>query len=99
VQYTAVRYTQRLVEAGIVPSVGSRGDSCDNALAESVHALYKTELIGPRGPWRGRGDVEIATLEWIDWYNHRRLHGALGDIPPAEYEANFHNGGRQLTAG
>jgi putative transposase len=97
VQYTAIRYTQRLVEAGIDPSVGSRGDSYDNALAESTIGLFKTELIKPRGPWCSVEQVEIATLEWIDWYNARRLHTALGDIPPTEFEANFHAGRDQLT--
>ena len=89
VQYLAIRYTERLAEAGVVPSVGSRGDSYDNALAESFNGLYKTELIRHRGPWRGLDDVEYATLEYVDWFNHRRLHGDLGMIPPAEFEATF----------
>jgi putative transposase len=87
VQYLAIRYTERLAEAGAVPSVGSRGDSYDNALAESFNGLYKTELIRHRGPWRGLDDVEYATLEYVDWFNHRRLHGELGMLPPAEFEA------------
>ena len=89
VQYLAIRYTERLAEAGAVPSVGARGDSYDNALAESFNGLYKTELIRHRGPWRGLDDVEYATLEYVDWFNHRRLHGELGMIPPAEFEATF----------
>jgi putative transposase len=96
-QYTAIRYTERLEEAGIQPSVGSKGDSYDNALAETVNGLFKTELIGPRGPWRSVEQVEIAMLEWIDWYNHRRLHSALGDIPPVEFEANYYASLGQLT--
>ncbi len=88
-QYLAIRYTERLAEAGAVPSVGSRGDSYDNALAESFNGLYKAELIRHRGPWRGLDDVEYATLEYVDWFNHRRLHGELGMIPPAEFEATF----------
>jgi putative transposase len=87
VQYLAIRYPERLTEAGAVPSVGSRGDSYDNALAESFNGLYKTELIRHRGPWRGLDDVEYATLEYVDWFNHRRLHGELGMLPPAEFEA------------
>jgi len=87
VQYLAIRYTERLAEAGVVPSVGSRGDSYDNALAESFNGLYKAELIRHRGPWRGLDDVEYATLEYVDWFNHRRLHGELGMSPPAEFEA------------
>jgi putative transposase len=87
VQYLAIRYTERLAEAGVVPSVGSRGDSYDNALAESFNGLYKAELIRHRGPWRGLDDVEYATLEYVDWFNHRRLHGELGMLPPAEFEA------------
>ena len=87
VQYLAIRYTERLAEAGVVPSVGSRGDSYDNALAESFNGLYKAELIRHRGPWRGLDDVEYATLEHVDWCNHRRLHGELGMRPPAEFEA------------
>jgi putative transposase len=87
VQYLAIRYTERLAEAGVTPSVGSRGDSYDNALAESFNGLYKTELIRHRGPWRGLDDVEYATLEYVDWFNHRRLHGELGLRPPAEFEA------------
>lgn len=85
-QYLAIRYTERLAEAGAVPSVGSRGDSYDNALAETVHGLFKTELIRRRRPWRSLEQVELATAEWVAWWNHRRLHGAVGDLPPAEYE-------------
>ena len=88
-QYLAIRYTERLAEAGAVPSVGSRGDSYDNALAESFNGLYKTELIRHVGPWRGLDDVAYATLEYVDWFNHRRLHGELGMITPAEFEATF----------
>ena len=88
VQYLSIRYTERLAEAGAVTSVGSRGDSYDNALAESLIGLYKTELVHRRGPWRGLDDLELATLEWVDWYNHRRLHSALDYRPPAEYERN-----------
>ncbi len=87
VPYLAIRYTERLAEAGLVPSVGSRGDSYDHALAESFNGLYKAELIRHRGPWRGLDDVEYATLEYVDWFNHRRLHGELGMRPPAEFEA------------
>jgi putative transposase len=86
-QYLAIRYTERLAEEGAVASVGSRGDSYDNALAEAVNGLYKAELIGRRGPWRGAEQVELATLAWVQWWNERRLHSAIGDIPPAEYEA------------
>jgi putative transposase len=91
VQYLAIRYTERLAEAGVVASVGSRGDSYDNALAESFNGLYKTEMIRKRGPWRGLDDVEYATLEYVDWFNHRRLHGELGMIPPAEIEAIYYD--------
>lgn len=86
-QYLAIRYTERLAEAGVVTSVGSHGDSYDNALAESFNGLYKTELIRLEGPWRGLDDVEFATLAYVDWFNHRRLHGEIGMVPPAEYEA------------
>jgi putative transposase len=89
VQYLEIRYTERLGEAGVVNSVGSRGDSYDNALAESFNGLYKTELIRRQGPWRGLDDVEFATLEYIDWFNHRRLHSEIGKIPPAELEATY----------
>ena len=88
VQYLSIRYTERLAEVGVVTSVGSRGDSYDNALAESVNGLYKTELVRKQGPWRGLEDLEFATLKWVDWYNHRRLFSALGYVPPAEYEAS-----------
>ena len=88
--YTSIRYTERLAEAGARPSIGSVGDSYDNALAESVIGLFKTELIRPRGPWRGPDAVELATLEWVDWFNNRRLFEALGDIPPAEAEATYY---------
>ncbi len=96
-QYTAIRYGERLHDAGIQPSVGSVGDSYDNALAESAVGLYKAELIEPRKPWRGPQQVELATLAWVDWFNQRRLHGALGDVPPAEYEAAFAASSGQLS--
>jgi putative transposase len=89
-QYLAIRYTERLAEAGAVTSVGSRGDSYDNALAETVIGLYKTELIRRRGPWKGLEEVEYATLEWVDWFNHRRLLEPIGHVPPAEFEATYH---------
>ena len=88
-QYTSIRYTERLAEAGAKPSIGSVGDSYDNAMAESIIGLFKTEVIRRRGPWRGRDAVEIATLEWVDWYNNRRLFEALGHIPPAEAESTY----------
>jgi putative transposase len=90
-QYLSIRYTQRLAEAGAVTSVGSRGDSYDNALAETIIGLYKTELVRRRGPWRGLDEVEYATLEWVDWFNHRRLLEPIGYVPPAEFEAAFHS--------
>jgi putative transposase len=89
-QYVSIRYTERLAEAGVEPSVGSVGDSYDNALAESVIGLYKTEVIRRRGPWRCLEDVEFATLEWVDWFNHRRLLEPIGNIPPAELEAKYY---------
>lgn len=87
VQYLAIRYTERLADAGAVTSVGSRGDSYDNALAESFNGLYKAELIHKQGPWRGLDDVEFETLSYVDWFNQRRLHGEIGMVPPAEFEA------------
>ncbi len=90
VQYLSIRYTERLAEAGIEPSVGSRGDSYDNALAETVIGLFKTEVIHRCGPWRGLEDVEIATLEWVWWFNERRLMEPLGYLPPAEYEDAYY---------
>jgi transposase InsO family protein len=89
-QYLAIRYTERLAEAGIEPSVGSRGDSYDNALAETVIGLFKTEVIRQAGPWRGLEDVEYATLEWVAWFNTQRLLEPLGYLPPAEYEERYH---------
>ena len=86
-QFTSIRYGERLAELGAVPSIGTVGDSFDNALAESVNGLYKTELIKPRGPWKTLDEVEYATAEWVDWFNHRRLYEYCGDIPPAELEA------------
>ena len=88
-QFTSIRYGERLDEIGAVPSIGSVGDSYDNALAETVMGLYKTELIRPEGPWRTVDDVELATLSWVHWFNHDRLHGTLGDIPPVEFEAAY----------
>jgi putative transposase len=92
VQYLAVRYTERLAEAGAVASVGSRGDSYDNAMAEALNSLFKGELVRNRGPWRSIDDLEVAVAEWVDWYNHRRLHGEIGLVPPVEYEAALHAG-------
>jgi putative transposase len=86
VQYTSICYTQRLEDIGAVRSVGSRGDSCDNAAAEAVNSLYKKELINHEGPWQDAGHVTVATAEWVAWYNDDRLHSACGNIPPAEYE-------------
>ena len=93
-QYVSIRYSERLAEAGIAPSVGSKGDSYDNALAETINGLYKAELIHRRCPWKTRESVELATLEWVSWFNHQRLMGPLGYIPPAEAEANYY---RQLN--
>jgi len=98
-QYTAIRYTERLAEAKIAASVGSVGSSYDNALAETINGLYKTELIKPRAPWRTLDQVEIATAEWVDWFNHRRLYEYCGDIPPADLEDAYYAHHRaQLTA-
>jgi transposase InsO family protein len=90
VQYLSIRYTDRLAEAGVEASVGSVGDSYDNALAETINGLYKAELIRPNGPWENLEEVEFATLEWVDWFNNRRLLGSIGDVPPAEFEAMYH---------
>lgn len=89
-QYVSIRYTERLAEAGIEASVGMVGDSYDNALAETINGLYKSELIYHRGPWRSQQAVELATLEWVDWFNNRRLLGPIGDIPPAEAEQAYY---------
>ncbi len=99
VQYLSIRYTERLAEAGVAMSVGSRGDSYDNAMAESVIGLYKTELVRRRSPWRGLSDLELATLEWVEWFNHRRLHGAIGYMPPVEYEADWYSSPVPALAG
>lgn len=89
-QYVAIRYTERLAEAGIAASVGAVGSSYDNALAETINGLYKTEVIKPRGPWKNVDAVEYATAEWVNWFNHRRLYGYCGDIPPADAEAIYY---------
>jgi len=89
-QYLSIRHTERLAEAGIEPSVGTVGDSYDNAMAESIIGLYKTEVIRNRGPWRNLEAVEFATLEWVDWFNNRRILEPIGDIPPAEEEATYY---------
>ena len=89
-QYISLKYSERLAQAGIEPSVGSVGDSYDNALAETINGLYKAEVIWRRGPWRSFEAVEFATLEWVDWFNNRRLLQPIGDIPPAEAEANYY---------
>ena len=89
-QYVSIKYTERLAEAGVEPSVGSVGDSYDNALAETINGLYKAELIHRRGPWRNFEAVEFATLEWVDWFNNRRLLEPIGNIPPAEFELMYY---------
>jgi putative transposase len=89
-QYTSIRYTERLIDAGARCSVGTTGDSYDNALAESTIGLYKAELVKKKAPWKTVDELEIATLIWVDWYNHQRLHSSIGDIPPVEYEANYY---------
>ncbi|WP_155616828.1 DDE-type integrase/transposase/recombinase, partial [Xanthomonas translucens] len=91
VQYVSIRYTERLVEAGLEPSVGSVGDSYDNALAETINGLYKAEVIHRTSSWRTREEVEWATLNWVDWFNNRRLLEPIGNIPPAEAEANYYS--------
>ena len=89
-QYTSIRYTDRLHTAGLAASIGTVGDSYDNAMAEALNGSFKAELIELHGPWRTRRDLEIAIVEWVDWYNHRRLHSSIGDMPPAEYENAWH---------
>ena len=89
-QYPSIRYSERLAEAGIEPSVGSKGDSYDNALAETINGLYKAEVIHRRGPWKSKQAVELTTLEWVAWFDHHRLMEPLGYVPPAEFEANYH---------
>lgn len=86
----SIRYTERLAQAGIEPSVGSRGDSYDNALAETINGLYKAELIHRQAPWKARAAVELVTLEWVAWYNHQRLLGSIGYIPPVQAEELYH---------
>jgi putative transposase len=97
-QYTSIRYGERLGEIGAVRSVGSKGDSYDNAAAESVNSLYKRELIDREGPWAGVSDVALATLEWVAWYNGERLHSACGNIPPKEFEESYYNQQATLVA-
>lgn len=94
-QYVSIRYSDRLSEAGINPSVGSTGSAYDNALAETINGLYKAEVIHRRAPWKTKAAVELATLEWVAWFNHQRLLGSIGDVPPAEAEERYY---RQLAA-
>ena len=89
-QYTSIRYTDRLATAGLAASIGTVGDSYDNAMAEALNGTFKAELVTLHGPWRSRRQLEIAIIEWIDWYNHRRLHSEIGDTPPAEHEQNWY---------
>jgi len=98
-QYTSIRYTERLAEIGAAPSIGSVGDSYDNAMAESAIGLYKTELVRRHGPWRNLDQLELATLEWVSWFNHRRLHGEIGMIPPAEAEVAYGLAGERALVG
>lgn len=93
-RYVSIRYTERLAEAGIEPSVGSAGDAYDNAMAETINGLSKTEAINKRAPWKTKESVELATLEWVAWFNHHRLVEPIGNIPPAEAEQNYY---RQIT--
>jgi putative transposase len=97
VQYLSIRYTERLAEAGIEPSVGSVGDSYDNALAETIIGLYKTEVIRQRGPWRNLEQVEFATLEWVHWFNHQRLFEPIGNVPPVEFETSYYRSNPELA--
>ena len=90
-QYVSIRYTERLAEAGIEPSVGSKGDSYDNALAETINGLYKAELVYHRGPWKTIESLELATLTWVTWFNHTRLLEPIGNIPPAEAEERYYS--------
>ena len=90
VEYLAVRYTQRLAEAGAVASVGSTRDSYDNALAEAFNSLFKAELVRNKGPWKGIDDLKMAVAEYVDWFNHRRLHGEIGLVPPVDHEDNYY---------
>lgn len=96
-QYLSIRYSERLAAAGVAPSVGRRGDSYDNALAETIIGLYKTEVIRHQGPWRTIDMVEYATLEWVDWFNNRRLLEPIGDIPPAEKEIEYYSQMKEST--
>ena len=98
-QYTSIRFTERLAEAGIQPSVGAVGSSYDNALAETINGLYKTELIKPGKPWRTIDEVEYATARWVDWFNHHRLYEYCGDIPPIEMEAAHYAQAQRPAAG
>ncbi len=98
VQFVSIRYTERLEEAGAFGSVGSKGDSYDNALAETVNGLYKTELIRMQGPWRTADDVELATASWVDWWNNRRIHSADDYVTPAEFEANYYDANNTATS-
>ena len=94
-QYTSIRYTGRLVDAGAVASIGTVGDSFDNAMAESVIGLYKTECVRHEGPWHSVDDLELATLNWVHWFNETRLHSSIGHVPPVEFEAEHY---RQINA-
>jgi putative transposase len=96
-QYTSIAFTTRLLDADVDPSVGTVGDAYDNALAGSTIGLYKTELTKPRGPWKTCDQVELASLEWVDWYNHRRPHTAAADLPPADFEALHDHNQPRLT--
>jgi transposase InsO family protein len=96
-QYLSIRYSERLIDAGVKPSVGTTGDSYDNALAETIIGLYKTEVIHPRGPWRHIDAVEYATLEWVDWFNNRRLLAPIGNMPPAEFEVAYYRQREELA--
>jgi putative transposase len=99
-QYTSIRYSDRLDDVGIAASIGSVGDSYDNAMAEALNGTFKAELVKLHGPWRSRQQLEIAIIEWIDWYNATRLHGEIGDIPPLEHEADWYRHNTPaLTAG
>jgi len=89
-QYTAIRYAERLLDAGALASIGTVGDSFDNALAESVVGLYKTECVRHDGPFRGVDDLELATADWVWWFNYNRLHGSIGHVPPVEFEATYY---------